>query len=294
MKNRTRRRVVLSITLPCAVALGLTLANVISGEGRWGDALVLQTMAIGIFFGLIGAIAFLHLERTESQANQCQLQQNESENRKLEASLKLLQAQMVSHFLFNTLANVVILIDNDPALAKQLLERLSNWLRVALARTGSDHEILGDELDMLEGYLQILKSRLGERLCWRIEAHDIDRLSLVPPMLLQPLVESAVRHGIEPKIGGGVINIHADFNGGALRIEVSDTGVGLICEEASDAGLSYVRVRLASLFGDAGKLLLAKNIHGGVTATIEFPSSLSVFPAETIIRTTPVRAFGRL
>jgi LytS/YehU family sensor histidine kinase len=199
------------------------------------------------------------------------LLKSESEKREIEAHLKLLQAQIEPHFLFNTLANVSSLIDVDPSLAKKLLERLNDWLRVALARARSNDTTLGDELDMLENYLQILKIRFGGRLHWNIEVTEADRLRSFPPMLLQPLVENAVRHGIEPKIGGGVIDIRANSNGAALRIEVSDSGVGLIGNEAGGTGLANVRERLSTLFGNAGKLVLENRAGGGVSALLELP-----------------------
>jgi sensor histidine kinase YesM len=265
------RLAVLCITLPASVALGLTLAFAISGVGSWGDEHVLTSMTLGLFFGLIGAIAFLLSERIEMEVAQRRLEQDESEKREVEANLKLLQAQIEPHFLLNTLATVSSLIDSDPALAKKLLERLNDWLRVALARARSDRTTLDDELSMLENYLQILKIRFGERLRWRIEAADSARLLLFPPMLLQPLVENAVRHGIEPKLGGGDIGICATTDASTLRIEVSDTGVGLIGDEGGGTGLSNVRARLATLFGAKGRLMLENKTGGGVVATLELP-----------------------
>jgi len=128
----------LSIALPASVALGITLAFAISGVGSWRDAYVWQPMVLGLFFGLIGAIAFLLSERIETEVKQRKAIQSESEKREIEAHLKMLQAQIKPHFLFNTLANVSSLIDADPALAKRLLERLNDWLRVALVRARSD------------------------------------------------------------------------------------------------------------------------------------------------------------
>jgi sensor histidine kinase YesM len=271
VKNLVRRMLVLSVTLPASVALGLTLAFVITGEGGWGSEYVLKTMGMGLFFGLIGVITFLLSERIEMEKKQRQLELGESEKRAIEANLKLLQAQIEPHFLFNTLANVGSLIDSDPQLAKKLLERLNDWLRVALVRARSSSANLGDELDMLENYLQILKIRFGERLSWRIEVPEAARLSAFPPMLLQPLVENAVRHGIEPKLGGGEIGISARFGDGTLLIEVSDTGVGLIGDEVGGTGLSNVHARLASLFGNKGRLVLENKAGGGVIAILELP-----------------------
>ena len=270
-KSGIRRWATLAVSLPASVAIGVTLAFAVTGAGSWSDSLAWQTMVVGLFFGFIGAAAVLLSERIETEVKQRQLVQSESERRAVEAHLKLLQAQIEPHFLFNTLANVGSLIDGDPALAKQLLERLNDWLRVALARARSDSATLGDELDMLENYLQIMKIRFGERLNWHIEVSEDARRSAFPPMLLQPLVENAVRHGIEPKLGGGAIDIRARIQEAALRIEVSDSGVGLQDRNAAGTGLANVRARLAALFGETGYLTLRSNGAAGAIATLEFP-----------------------
>jgi LytS/YehU family sensor histidine kinase len=272
MRHSILRWLAFCVTLPGSVAIGMTLAFAFTGVGSWSDNYVLSTMALGLFFGLIGSITYLLSERIDAEVKQRQFIKGESEKREIEAHLKLLQAQIEPHFLFNTLANVSSLIDSDPAIAKRLLERLNDWLRVALVRARSDSATLGDELDMLENYLQILKIRFGERLRWNIEVPEDARQTAFPPMLLQPLVENAVRHGIEPKVGGGEIGIRARVEGTALRIEVSDSGAGLIGNEAGGAGLSNVRARLAALFGDAGRLTLEDKAGGGVIASLELPA----------------------
>ncbi len=271
MPSSIVRWAILSMTLPGSVAIGLTLAFAFSGVGSWGDRYVWSNMSLGMFFGLIGSITVLLSKRVESEVEKRKLLQSESEKREIEANLRLLQAQIEPHFLFNTLANVGSLIDSDPALAKKLLERLNDWLRVALVRARSDKATLDDELDMLENYLQILKIRFGERLRWQIDVPEEAREFPFPPMLLQPLVENAVRHGIEPKIGGGEIVIHAMVGDNALRIEVGDTGVGLVGDEGNGTGLANIRMRLATLFGTKGRLELEDNARGGVSARLELP-----------------------
>lgn len=271
LKNSIIRWAALSVSLPASVVLGMTLAFALSGVGSWRDEYTFQTLVIGLFFGLIGSITLLLSERIHEEIKHRQLLKSEGEKREIEAHLKMLQAQIEPHFLFNTLANVSSLIDSDPALAKQLLERLNDWLRVALVRARSHHATLGDELDMLENYLQILKIRFGERLRWRMDVAEEASQAVFPPMLLQPLVENAVRHGIEPKIGGGEIFIRVNIEKATLLVEVSDSGVGLVGDESEGAGLANIRARLATLFGDEGKLMLADNARGGVTATLELP-----------------------
>jgi len=271
LRGSVLRWAVLCITLPGSVAIGMSLAFAFTGVGSWGDQYVWSTMLIGLFFGLIGSITFLLSERIDAEVEKRQLIQSESERREIEAHLKLLQAQIEPHFLFNTLANVGSLIDSDPALAKRLLERLNDWLRMALVRARSDDAMLGDEIDMLENYLQILKIRFGDRLRWRIEMSEEASLSSFPPMLLQPLVENAVCHGIEPRIGGGEIVIRATKENDRLHIEVSDNGVGMVSAEGAGTGLTNVRARLASLYGEAGELALMDKAEGGVSAMLELP-----------------------
>jgi len=271
LRGSVLRWAVLCITLPGSVAIGMSLAFAFTGVGSWGDQYVWSTMLIGLFFGLIGSITFLLSERIDAEVEKRQLIQSESERREIEAHLKLLQAQIEPHFLFNTLANVGSLIDSDPALAKRLLERLNDWLRMALVRARSDDAMLGDEIDMLENYLQILKIRFGDRLLWRIEMSEEASLSSFPPMLLQPLVENAVCHGIEPRIGGGEIVIRATKENDRLHIEVSDNGVGMVSAEGAGTGLTNVRARLASLYGEAGELALMDKAEGGVSAMLELP-----------------------
>jgi len=271
--DKRRQLGALMLTFPSSIFLGVTLASWITGVGDWHDPKAWVAVVIGLFFGGIGGITYFlgrRIEQLDAEVKIRRMNEVEAEKRQMEAQLKMLQAQIEPHFLFNTLANVSSLIDSDPALAKTLLERLNDWLRIALLRARSDNATLADELDMLENYLQILKIRFGTRLRWTLEVSDEAKRCAFPPMLLQPLVENAVRHGIEPKLGGGEIYLHAAIQHATLRIEVSDSGVGM-AGSATGAGLSNVRARLATLFGEAGNLTLKNNDQGGVTAILELP-----------------------
>ncbi|MFA6922282.1 MAG: histidine kinase [Gallionella sp.] len=275
MKPGLPRWAVLAVALPLSGAIGLTLGFKLTGVGDWSHPYVVQSMSISLFFGLVASITFVLIERIgmlNETVRERQLKVIEQDKRALEVQLKLLQAQIEPHFLFNTLANVSSMVDSNPAQAKKLLERLNDWLRVALVRARSDHATLGDEIDMLENYLQILKIRFNERLNWKIEIAEEIRRRPFPPMLLQPLVENAVRHGIEPLLGGGEIHIRANLDNATLRIEVRDSGAGLIGESGSGTGLINVRARLATLFGEAGRLTLGDNAEGGTVAQLELPN----------------------
>lgn len=266
----TRRLPVFALTLPISVVIGLTLAYYVSGVGS--APYTLQTAVIGLFFGGIGTITFLLSERIGELDAAVKARELESEKREIEARLKLLQAQIEPHFLFNTLANVDSLIEYDPGEAKRLLSHLNDWLRSALVRARSEESTLGEELDLLEHYLRILAIRFGERLNWRIEADDAARAVRIPPMLLQPLVENAVRHGIEPKPGSGELCIRADLHGDTLRVEVFDSGAGLKACEGNGTGLANVRARLDALYGKTARLILEPNASGGATSWLELPT----------------------
>jgi signal transduction histidine kinase len=276
INDKRRRLWVLALTFPGSIMIGVTLGGWITGAVDWSDQRAWISVVIGLFFGGIGGITYflsLRIEQLDAEVKQRRMNEIEGEKRQLEAHLKLLQAQIEPHFLFNTLANVSSLIETDTILARRLLERLIDWLRVALARARSSNTTLGDELEMLENYLQILKIRFGERLKWGIEVSENFRGTLFPPMLLQPLVENAVRHGIEPKLGGGKLSIKAYADENKLKISVHDDGVGfsLVTENKSGAGLKNVRARLEALYGESGKLVLESNASGGLTATLEIP-----------------------
>ncbi len=143
------------------------------------------------------------------------------------AKLAMLQAQIEPHFLFNTLANVQSLIHREPDQASRMLDHLNRYLRASLGRTRKAQTLLQEELELVEALLQIAAIRLGERLAYRIDVPAALRGVPLPPLLLQPLVENAVSHGIEPAIHGGEIVISARAVEGVLTLQVCDSGAGL-------------------------------------------------------------------
>ena len=194
-----------------------------------------------------------------------------SEKEALEANLKLLQAQIEPHFLFNTLSNVLSLIDTNPTKGKSMLVDLIHYLRTSLSRTFPDPITLDQEMDMIKAYLNIQKIRMGERLHFKIELPDGVRKHPFPPMLLQPLVENAVKHGLEPKMEGGEIMIKAMEEDDMIRVEVADTGLGFTSFEKTGVGIGNVRERIKLLYGEKGRLILEENEPSGVRAIIEVP-----------------------
>jgi len=179
-----------------------------------------------------------------------------------EARLRALQAQIEPHFLYNTLANVVSLIDSQPAQARRMLERFIDYLRASLAASRADAATLGGELDLVRAYLDVLGVRMGARLRYRIEADSDTRQLPIAPMLLQPLVENAIMHGIEPKLEGGEILVRAQVIDDALCVEVSDSGMGLghaPPRPGGGVGLSNLRERVRQLHGAGAQLQLIEN-----------------------------------
>lgn len=199
----------------------------------------------------------------------------EAESRQAEtaAQLALLQAQIEPHFLFNTLANVQSLIALDPPRAERMLGYLNTYLRASLARTRHGAGTLAQELELVGALLDIAGMRMGARLQVAVTAAPELMDWPLPPLLLQPLVENALRHGIEPSIDGGRLEVAAERDGERLRLRVSDTGVGLDPAASGGVGLANVRGRLASLYGGAARLALRDNPPHGVVAELLLPAA---------------------
>ncbi len=179
------------------------------------------------------------------------------------ANLRALQAQVEPHFLFNTLANVTSLIDPEPAIAKRMLESFIRFLRASLNATRSQTTTLGAEGELIAAYLDVLAVRMGSRLRYRIDVPDELAAVALPAMLLQPIVENAIRHGLEPKVEGGELVVHARREGGAVIVEVADTGVGFAPTTRGGVGLTNVRERLRLLYGDRATLEITDNAPAG-------------------------------
>ena len=187
------------------------------------------------------------------------------------ANLRMLQAQIEPHFLFNTLSNILSLIDTRPDKGKSMLLDLTRYLRTSLSRTLPEKTTLSQEISMIKSYLDIQKIRMDERLNYKIDVPNNLWQHTFPPMLLQPLVENAVKHGLEPKVEGGEIVISAIQENNLLKIEVADTGLGFSDFDKPGVGIANVRERLSLLFGEKGRLMIEENKPQGVRAIIEVP-----------------------
>ncbi len=209
--------------------------------------------------------------------------QLQAEKKAAEAQLRLLQGQIEPHFLFNTLANVISLIDHDAPKARQMLESFTDYLRSSLTSLRVEQATLGSELDLVANYLALLKTRMEARLQFSIsidkdEASDGSGATLrdtrLPPLLLQPLVENAIHHGLEPQVEGGHVRVHASRQGDHLVLTVTDDGLGLHAPRrrkgSAGMALGNLRDRLLAQYGSEASLSLAE-AHPGTVATLRLP-----------------------
>jgi glucose-6-phosphate-specific signal transduction histidine kinase len=240
-----------------------------------------STPILGLFFGVLGLLFFTAQQRLKdiraelADARAAELSREKSH---LETQLRLLQAQIEPHFLFNTLSNVVGMIRDQPEAAEATLLNLTTLLRASLQRTREDTIRLTDEVELIEALLRINRIRMGDRLTWQIDVDESVAEFPMPPMLLQPLVENAVKHGIEPLEEGGKISLTARAEDQHLIVTISDTGQGLTGEPSSDGsgvGIANVQSRLAALFGADASLSLHENDPDGMIVVMSLPFQTS-------------------
>ncbi len=221
----------------------------------------------------LGALVRQKEALAREQALALDLARSEADRLALDARLNLLQAQVAPHFLFNTLANIQALVEAGSPKAPEVLKSLVAYLRAAVPRLNEPVTTLGQEIELVRAYLELMRMRLPDRLAFELNVDDAARDLRCPPMTLLTLVENAVRHGIDPAEEGGVISVEVRVAEGRCRIRVADSGVGL---QASDrglgTGLAALRERLALVFGDSATLHIRAREPRGVVAELEFPA----------------------
>jgi sensor histidine kinase YesM len=200
-----------------------------------------------------------------------ELTASQLEARLAQAQLQVLKMQLQPHFLFNTLHAISALMHQDVELADGMIARLGELLRSALDSVGTQEVPLSQELDFIKPYLEIEQARLGPRLSVQLEI-DPEVLDVrVPNLLLQPLVENAIRHGIVPYTEPGCIQIRARREGEFLRLQIADNGAGLSSNYVEGVGVCNTRARLRHLYGDAHDFALKKRAGGGVEVEVVLP-----------------------
>ena len=268
-----RAAALVSLLLLAGLMLGNLLGSALlalafPGSEFFASSALRRQLRVLQFLPFLGIVAALFWRgRLQRQAMQAQA---------AEAQLRLLQAQIEPHFLFNTLANIESLLDADPPRARAMLEAFSDHLRAGMGQLRVDETTLGAELEMAANYLRLLQIRMGARLRFAVDADPQARAARLPPLLVQPLVENAIRHGLEPKVAGGEVRIVAEVAAGRLRIRVLDDGLGQDARlEGKGAGmaLANIRARLRHRYGERASLSLSLGLAnaGGASATLELP-----------------------
>ena len=244
----------------------------------FGEPLMPLTMWF-ILFSIIVKLSYKGKVQAEAKAAQAtEVAESESLKRQvIEARMAAMQAQVEPHFLFNTLASIEHLIETDPPRAGKMQRNLIALLRATMptmreANAQSTRD-LGRELAVIRPYLEILKVRMEERLQTELNVSDGLLSAEFPPMMLQSLVENAIKHGLEPKAEGGLLRVSAEIVHGKLAVTVADTGLGFgkASTVGTGIGLSNIRERLALLYGDKASLTVTETDGGGTSITITVP-----------------------
>lgn len=253
-----------------AMALGVAL---LGGLRRDLDLTYLIITAINqdVFVYWMTVLA-IHAVRHSRAVQEREVARAQLEAQLAEARLQMLKVQLQPHFLFNTLHAIATLVREDPARAEQTIEALSEMLRVTLAHHQTQEVTLREELETLHPYLEIEKVRLGERLTVEFDIEPAARGARVPHLLLQPLVENAIRHGIAPRRRTGRVRVGAAITEHALALSVEDDGLGMSTPERPGAiGLANTRARLRQLYGDAHHVQIHSQPDVGTRIEIAIP-----------------------
>ncbi|MBT3203053.1 MAG: histidine kinase [Gammaproteobacteria bacterium] len=265
--------------IPLGAMTGIITAFFLSNDLKsinysTGSEVVIRSLLFSVLIGSVVTLYFvLNDKRQKARAALAEerLRLADKEKQLVESHLMLLQAQIEPHFLFNTLSNVVGLIEARPDAARQMLESLTIYLRATLHRTREETATVSDEAELLQAYLSIQKIRMDKRLEFSIDVQPgCEKLNL-PPLLIQPLVENAIIHGLEPAIEGGEVTVSFSKANEMLKCVVSDTGMGLDNEkqpEKKSIGLINIRQRLTSLYPKQAELILRQNKTTGMTASL--------------------------
>jgi len=239
---------------------------------------VRPTQPLLVFFGAflystLACCVYVNLETSRSAAqrmHQAALGRAQSRRRTLQSRLQAMQARVEPQFLFNTLAQVRELYDDDPAVAGRVLDDLISYLRAALPHLRESSSTLGQEIDLARAYLDIMRVRLGDRLRFEIDVPEAARSARMPPMMLLPLIDHALVHGLQPSSDIGSLAIRTEAAAGRLRLTVTDSGVSFL-PDSNGGQLENIAQRLTALYGDDARFELDRMRERGTRATLEIP-----------------------
>jgi Histidine kinase len=274
--------------------LGTLTGDAVFGWSSWGSGALAQ-VRVSVLITAMAGIAATSYFYSKSKSAYLLTKVSEARHQASEAKLKLLEAQIEPHMLFNTLANLRALVTTDPAAALNMLDRMNDYLRATLKASRTTLHPLQTEFDRLRDYLELMAVRMGPRLRYTLDLPPELANEPVPTLLLQPLVENSIRHGLEPKLEGGSITVQARRTGHTITLDVIDTGVGLRADTGTGAavsagiglhsgmahgaqgltagfGLNQVCERLAKIYGNTDATLNIANYSTGTWANITFTS----------------------
>ncbi len=272
-----------AISIPAGYLLGHQIAFLLLGEPLRLVGFHQVSLVPLLFTVLVGGLGLRHFVVREQLAREAATRA-EAQRLAVEAQLRLLRTQLEPHMLFNTLANLRGLVREDVDRAETMIDRLIAYLRATLAASQTESVPLGREFAQLRAYLEIMSLRMGPRLAWRLDLPAALEAVPVPPMLLQPLVENAIKHGLEPKIGAGRIEVVARAVEAGIEIRIEDDGLGPLAPDPEDLGddatpradgsgygLRHVRERLRAVYGPAARLVLERRQPTGLRAVVLLP-----------------------
>jgi len=252
--------------------IGTWLGDRWFGWSSWSGAglLTLPTsILVTVLSGALGTYYFYAAGKAQALERHLRAERLQA----AEARLKLLEAQLEPHMLFNTLANLRALIGIDPAAAQVMVDRINGYLRATLDASRTRTHTLADEFERLSDYLELMSIRMGERLKAELDLPSELRGQPVPPLLLQPLVENAIGHALEPRVEGGRLRVSARRDGDRLRLRVEDDGPGFDpgARRAGSFGLTQVFERVESVYGSRGHVQIQSRPGAGATVCIDLP-----------------------
>jgi signal transduction histidine kinase len=279
--------VLLAVSIPAAKyfgnlmaihLLGLPPQNVFALQAQNATGFLILSILgcffVTWFFWTRGKLMYLQAQAETEKARAAAI-----EKQAMQAQLQLLQAQIEPHMLFNTLANLQGLMAIDVPRAQHMLEQLILYLRATLSSSRAEKTTLAHEFSLMEAYLELMSIRMGARLTYTLQLPEQLRNQSIPPMLLQPLIENAIKHGVEPKLDGGNITVIAKHDADMLTLSVTDTGIGLHAQDGTpsstgtNVGLANIRERLQALYGEHASFSLTANMPTGVLAQLAIPLS---------------------
>ena len=269
-----------AVTAIVSLILGLLLGGTL---GAFDPIYFFRANVTGLVIGgtacIVAAFVILlmgYIRDLEAERDAARQQELVKERELAIAQLRTLQAQIEPHFLFNTLANVQSLIESSPGRASEVLDALAQLFRTSLTYARSPTGSVRQEVELISSYLDIQRTRLGDRLTYDVEVEEGVNEHALPPFLVQPLVENAIKHGIESSTDPGHICVHLGKSTNTLRIAVSNTGKAFDAKSESDrVGLTNVRERLASVYGSNAELKVERTSKNETRVMI-------VLPLETI------------